>query len=138
MVDSAILMIKGFFILILLAGVYMDVEFRKIPNVIPLLIFEMGICRVGVDNTLSFSAAVIGALIPLVLFCIIEFINRGNVIGGGDYKLFMAIGFILGCPDILSMMFVSFLAAFIYSIARKRKSLPLCPFAFLGSLLIFL
>lgn len=138
MQDIALLTIKGFFILFMCIGSVIDIRKRKIPCEIPFAIFGLGISRIGIDDNLTILSAVAGAVIPLVLFAIVELTSKENVIGGGDYKLFMAVGFFLGCPDIITMMLITFLAAAIFSAIKREKVLPLCPFALIGSLFAIL
>lgn len=113
-------------------GSYFDIKYRRIPNTIPAAIFAAGIFRMCFLHNLMFLSAVTGLLIPLIIFVIVERTSKDNAIGGGDYKLYMAAGFCYGSTNILMIMFISFLSAYIFSKIRKEKALPLCPFAMIG------
>lgn len=122
-----------YFMLYLAFGSVIDFKYKVIPNIISIAIFITGLCRICFDGNYMLISAIVGAALPLLLFIVVEMIDKGNVIGGGDYKLFISSGFMLGCPDIILMMFASFFTAFIYSMIKKKQALPLCPFAFIGA-----
>lgn len=78
-------------------------------------------------------------------FALIIFITRGRAMGMGDVKLGAALGLIFGWPDILMVLFLSFLAGSLISViflALKRKGLkdmvPFGPFLASGACLTFL
>ena len=82
------------------------------------------------------------ALTSSVFFGLLFFLGKGKMMGGGDVKLGFALGWLLGWPDIILTLVISFMiggvTGFILMINRKRTmkdSLPLAPFLAIGFVL---
>lgn len=126
---------------------WIDIKTRKISNKFLLLFISMRIVFFIAETALEpsfiyyniyliLAGCLIGGGILLICRIIVK-----NSIGMGDIKLFGVLGMYFG-PDILYVMFFSFLCSALYSlfmIIRKKKSrkdtIPLAPFVFLGTLL---
>jgi len=95
----------------------------------------------GANVLLNYGVA---AVFGLVFFGLIYFLSKGRAMGFGDVKLAGAIGLLLGWPDIVLALILSFVTGAIYGsflILRGRKSMkdaiPFGPFIILGVTLVF-
>lgn len=86
-----------------------------------------------------------GMFIGLTVIGLIFFISRGKAIGFGDVKLLGALGLLFGWPDVVLILFLSFIiGAAVGSVLLLRKSkgmkdfVPFAPFIVISSLLVFL
>ena len=82
-----------------------------------------------------------GALIGAGFFLIIVLVSRGKWMGGGDIKLGLLMGIVLGFPLILLALFIAFvfgaLVGIFLIILRRKKmksQIPFAPFLILGTL----
>lgn len=82
------------------------------------------------------------ALASSAFFGSMFFLGKGKTLGGGDIKLGFALGWLLGWPDIIIALMLSFLiggiAGFILMMSRKKTMkdfLPLAPFLITGAVL---
>lgn len=85
------------------------------------------------------SSVVMFGLLFLILF-LGKLYAKKEVLGGGDVKLYLFIGFVLLLPEsFLSLFFASIFGVIYASIRKKDKSsyLPLVPFLFLGVILSY-
>jgi len=66
------------------------------------------------------------------IFGLIIFLSRGKAMGMGDVKLGAALGLIFGWPDILMVLFLSFLTGSLISVIlmllKKKKMKDMVPF----------
>jgi prepilin signal peptidase PulO-like enzyme (type II secretory pathway) len=76
-----------------------------------------------------------GALAAVVFFGSLFYFGKGKILGGGDVKLGFALGLLLGWPDILMTLMLTFLlggvVGLVLMISRKKTMkdfLPLAPF----------
>ncbi len=88
--------------------------------------------------------SVIGGLVTGGGIIVLAMILSKNSIGAGDAKMFAAIGYFVGW-DVLSVFFFTFMivaiAGFFLIMLKKvtlKDTVPLAPFAFLGTLLFYL
>ncbi len=79
-------------------AIYYDLRFHKIPNKLCLLLASIGICsQVYFNGFQGLSDGVMGFILAFILLFPLFAIKA---LGGGDVKLMMAIGFLLG-PSLL-------------------------------------
>ena len=90
------------------------------------------------------SGHLFAAIIAMAFFAAIIILTRGRAMGWGDFKLVGALGLIFGWPDILMIVFLSFIVGAICVtplLIRKQKTMkdavPFGPFLIAGSALIF-
>ncbi len=86
----------------------------------------------------------LGFIFAVIVFSLTIFISKGKGMGFGDLKLAAALGLIFGWPDILMILFLSFLigglAGIILIILKKKKmkdGLPFGPFLVTAAALTF-
>lgn len=128
--------------------VLIDCRHQIIPNSLVLLIligtFIYRLIEFFIyDKHLSLFNYLYGLLISVILFLLIFIISKGGI-GGGDIKLIGVLGFILGFPEIILNIFLSFLIGAIISvfllafrIKNKKDPIPFGPFIILGFVVTF-
>ncbi len=114
---------------ILGCATYTDLRWRKIPNFIPILILLVAFYIHYINST--WLLGLYGLAIAGVLFVPYIF----NQAGGGDVKIFLALGFFLGLGVIFLLLIVLTLLA-LFFILRGSKRVPLAPFILFGYLII--
>lgn len=110
------------FILLILTA-YSDARKRIIPNYMTLPFIPIGII-----NSLFLYGYIEGLkcqlwLIPLFIICFILF--KLHQIGGGDAKLMLAVGSLLGMENSLLLFLITFVVAWfycLYKFMQKRKN----------------
>ncbi len=131
----------GFYLVIsvflLIIFIY-DFKYYLIPDIIvwPAIIIALGfnlLLGLGIGNLL------LAGLIGLVFFGFQYFISKGKWIGEGDILLGILVGFIVGWPQILLTLFISYILGSIIGIILiffKKKNwssqIPFGPFLVLG------
>ena len=116
-------------------GAIWDGAKRIIPNRVPVIIFLLGIVEVlAIPSGEQFYTSIIermaGALIPAIaLLAIYHFDKR---IGGGDFKLLIAMGFNLGIQELTPVLIITTVTGMVWSFVTKQKSVPLAVFLALG------
>lgn len=95
-------------------GTYTDIKKGIIPNWLTLPALFIGLCIGFVDGSFlgigeSLASALATAMVPLILF-------RMQAMGGGDVKLFAAIGAILGIDLALQVLMASFMCGALWGI----------------------
>lgn len=116
-------------------GAIWDGAKRIIPNRVPIIIFLLGIVEVlaipcGEQFCTPIAERMAGALIPAIALLIIYHFDKR--IGGGDFKLLIAMGFNLGIQGITPVLFITTITGILWSFITKQKSVPLAVFLTLG------
>ncbi len=108
-------------IIMCIIACYTDFKFSKIRNkyVLPFILIGVVLNSIiyGLDGTKS---SFLGIVIPFVIFLLFFAIR---MLGGGDIKLFMAIGSLLGFPIIIYIIIYSFICTGIlgvFVLIKKR------------------
>jgi prepilin signal peptidase PulO-like enzyme (type II secretory pathway) len=109
-----------------------------LPVVVMLLIMRMFV------GEYSFWFYVIGGMVGFALLLVIAIISKGGM-GGGDIKLYAAIGLALGpWLTMMSLVLASFIGAFVgltlilLGRVQRRDFIPFAPFIWLGTLVAYL
>lgn len=81
----------------------------------------------------------LGALVGVIFFGLLFYLGKGKIMGGGDVKLALVLGWFLGWPDIAMTLILTFLlggfVGFVLLFSHKKTVkdyLPLAPFLALG------
>jgi leader peptidase (prepilin peptidase)/N-methyltransferase len=116
-----------------------DLRTRTIPDLTHILIAAAGLLYMGTGG-ISFADAAIGLLVMAVV--VTGLILTKNPMGGGDYKMMLALAFTFGLYDALPALVLAFglasFAALTGKATRKLKgsdTIPLAPFLSVGFLL---
>lgn len=138
--------------LVLLAATFViawiDRHERRIPNRILLILLGIRAVLLVGEWTLVPSmglslliSSLMGMLIGGGLFLLAYFISRGGV-GMGDVKFFAVIGTYMGTGSIMALVFMTALAAALYSIImlilkkiKLKEEIPFAPFVLVGTIL---
>jgi prepilin signal peptidase PulO-like enzyme (type II secretory pathway) len=129
---------------LLLISAIADLHFMIIPNRLLLLLFLLSLFFIWF-LPLSISSRLLGLLLGLGLPLLVLTLTRGGL-GGGDVKLFMLLGWLLGWSLLLRLMILSCtcgILGFLFLRLFKKKSefprrLPFAPFILIGFLLAFI
>lgn len=135
-------LLQWFFIFILLGVFLYDFRYGLVPDqfTIPGIIIGLAVgFYLGVDIWNMLLALAIGGGFFLIQFLV----SGGKWIGGGDIRIGALMGVILGYPNIVFALFISyFVGAFIslVLVASKKKkiksNIPFGPFLVIGTLIV--
>lgn len=133
---------KTFFIVILAVLFLTDIKEMFIPDRVILPSIIIGIVLNLITAQPFFFSLLTGLLIGAFFYGLI-IITRGKGMGGGDVKLGAFIGIMLGFPQAIAAIILSFLTGAIFSIVliltgKKHfgQTIPFGPFLVLGSLIM--
>lgn len=126
------------------------VDFQKklIPNKLIVLLFAAGFAVMTLQLLMApndykrlLLQPIMGLLLGGGIMLVANLLTKKKGVGGGDVKLFAAIGFVMGFVNLLGVMFYCFFFSAVVSLGlllfRKVKihdSIAMAPFAFLGAL----
>lgn len=124
----------------LLFGAYYDVKERIIPNVVPVGLIFAGLLELVISYKLdflyiSFSQRALGFVVPFTALFLI-YLHNSKLVGGGDAKLYGALGFAAGINTFLVVMFIACITGFAYSIITKEKYIPMGVHIFIGAAIL--
>lgn len=134
-----------FFVSTLIVTFFTDLKYEIIPNKIiyPAILSSLFFIALT-NNTVNHILSGIGAFL---FFLILSLVTRGKGMGGGDTKLALFLGLVLGFPTIVFSLYLAFLTGGFISLIlilwKKKKfkgnTIPFGPFlAFWGIVSIFL
>jgi prepilin signal peptidase PulO-like enzyme (type II secretory pathway) len=122
--------------------VFYDFLFKEVPDVISLPFAGVAFCFSVLSGLHSLSSLLIGIVIPVLFFGALFFGSQGRWIGGGDLRIGVIMGALVGWPLVLVALFLGYLSGAVYSLSGlalgvfKRKSqIPFAPFLLLGTYL---
>ncbi|WP_324825067.1 A24 family peptidase [Sinanaerobacter sp. ZZT-01] len=120
---NVILTLIPFFILVY--GAYWDFRKRIIPNSVPILLIILGVlqCCILNTNNIALGDRIAGIILPAILLFGLYIFNS-NGLGGGDYKLLIAMGWLLGLAGFIKLMLVSCILSIVYCVIHKTKTVP--------------
>lgn len=129
---------------LLLAVIFIDLDFLIIPNRIVLIGLLLGVPLTLAQSTQVFVSGLLGLLVGGGLLLLTAVVSRGGM-GGGDIKLATVIGLYVGWPQILLVLFLSFLLGSIVGLAlvvrgrkKMKEAVPFGPFLAVASYLVLL
>jgi prepilin peptidase CpaA len=116
-----------------LIAMYFDLRSREIPDWLPLALVALFGARVAaLDNPLPWWQHVLGGLFALILGLIVGY---GDRFGGGDIKLFGAIGLWFGMAAVLPLALwiaIAGLPLAIIAAVRKQNDFAYAPAILIG------
>ncbi len=138
-----LMLLEGMFVI-----AWIDQHERRIPNRILLLLLGIRAVILAAEWILVPSmglalliSSALGLLLGGGLFLIAHLISRGGV-GMGDVKLFAVIGTYVGAGSIMPLVFLTALAAALYSLVMlalkkvsMKEEIPFAPFVLAGVIL---
>lgn len=136
-------------VLMIILAVY-DLRWMLLPDrvTVPGIVIALGmalvIAIVG-GNWSDFWSKLLAALIGGGIFLILSLVADGKLMGGGDFKLVVIMGLVLGGPGLLLALLIAFNSAAIVGIVmivtklrRRNEPIPFGPFLVLGTMVSFL
>lgn len=134
-----------FLLCLLLAISFIDIDFRRIPNVMLGVGLGVGIILKLIDpaaRTLqAWGDAGLGMLVGGGVMMIIYIAGRGGI-GAGDLKLMIMIGFFVGMPGVIKVMMIGFIIGAAYGLIMiltrrltRKSMIPFGPFLSIGALI---
>lgn len=124
---------------------YLILDKITIPAMLIALLLNVIINLAQHNSLLSNSSFLVSALIAGGFFFLQFLISKGKWIGGGDIRLGLLMGFMLGWPNILVALIISYilgsLIGIILIIAKKadmKSKVPLGPFLTIGTFIALL
>lgn len=141
---SAELLVALTFISLLIIIIVSDIAYMLIPDKVLLFFASLFVLERIFVPLDPWWDSITGAVFGFGLLFLIALVSKGGM-GGGDIKLFFAIGLILGFRlTLLTLMFAAFIGAF-YGILgiiigkhKKRQPIPFGPFIAMGAILAYL
>lgn len=117
---------------------FIDLDHKIIPNRLAAIIFVWGFMWQIILPEISWLNALAGSLIGGGLLILAAVLSKGGM-GGGDIKLMLAAGFILGAPMTGVALFLSFLSGalagltlIIFKRVSRKEKIAFGPFLCLG------
>lgn len=137
------LVIAYLFAIIMIATVLSDIKYQIIPNKITYFgIVMFSVLRLFI-HPLPIWNYFIGAIVGSGFLLLIAIVSRGGM-GGGDIKLFVVIGLVLGWQNTVLALFLSIMAGGIISIILllfklidRKQMIPFGPFIFIGTMVTY-
>lgn len=137
------LIIVYLFAIIMIIAVISDIKYQIIPNKVTY--FSIGlflILRLFI-HPLPIWGYLFGAIISSGILLLLAIVSRGGM-GGGDIKLFVVIGLVLGWQDTLLALFLSAfiggiisIILLIFKLVNRKQMIPFGPFIFIGTMVAY-
>lgn len=89
-------------------------------------------------HTIPLHAAISGAMMSFILLALFSFFSNGGI-GGGDVKLYLIIGFVLGYEKVFLSLFLASLFGLLLAACLKRgfgKQIPFAPAIAIASIVV--
>jgi leader peptidase (prepilin peptidase) / N-methyltransferase len=120
-----------------------DMKFMLIPNKILLFFLPLFIILRVITPLDPWWDSIIGAAVAFVLLFLVILFSRGGM-GGGDLKLFVVLGVVLGWKGVLLTFFLSSVIGAIISfvllltkVLKRKQAIPFGPYILLGALITY-
>lgn len=118
----------------MLFGAIWDARKRIIPDLVPIALGILGIITVFIPAIsiwhVPLSVRIAGFALPTASLLILHML--GKPVGGGDFKLSAALGFLLGLSQFAFVYAIGCILAVIWAVVKKQKSVPLAVFLAIG------
>ncbi|MGB4984758.1 MAG: prepilin peptidase [Erysipelotrichaceae bacterium] len=120
-----------------------DIDIMEIPDVLNVLIFLLGCIDFIINKNINFTSRVIGVFVVALPMFILNWFVKDSF-GGGDIKLFGALGFLLGYKLIVLTGFIAILLAGLYAIyliitkkVDSKSHIPFGPYICVGAVITY-
>ncbi len=133
----------NFFVLILLTSTLIDLDFKRIPNILTYGGIAVGLLLSGLTGFIPFEYSLLGALIGGIVLLVVRVLGglvfKREAIGLGDVKLLSSIGAFLGPIGAVASLFMGSLLGTLMVPVFKREGdtkdgIPFGPFLTLGAM----
>ena len=130
--------------IVLIVAVLTDIREQLILDVITLPAIAILLITRLFIGTEPFWFYLVGGVVGFVLLLLIAIVSRGGM-GGGDIKLYAAIGVALGpWMTVMSLVVASFIGAVVGSllmltgVVKRKQPIAFGPFIFIGTIVAYL
>ncbi|MEJ8548107.1 prepilin peptidase [Brevibacillus borstelensis] len=142
---SAEMLMGLLFVSLLVIASVSDIAYRLIPDKVTLPALALFlILRLLIHPTQPYWMYLLAMAVGFGMFFLLTVLSRGGV-GGGDIKLYAAVGLFLGLPLLALSIFLSALLGALFGVilmlfcgAGRKTQVPFGPFIAAGSLLAYL
>ncbi|MEC0304201.1 prepilin peptidase [Terribacillus saccharophilus] len=133
------------FVLVSMAAILFvtDMRFMLIPNKILIFFLPLFIILRIITPLNPWWDSIIGAAVAFVLLFLVILFSRGGM-GGGDLKLFVVLGVVLGWKGVLLTFFLSAVIGAVVSLVllslkvlKRKQAIPFGPYILLGALITY-
>jgi leader peptidase (prepilin peptidase) / N-methyltransferase len=133
------------FVLVSMAAILFvtDMKFMLIPNKILLFFLPLFIILRVFTPLDPWWDSIIGAVVAFLLLFLVILFSRGGM-GGGDLKLFVVLGVVLGWKGVLLTFFLSSVIGAVISLVllstkvlKRKQAIPFGPYILLGALITY-
>jgi leader peptidase (prepilin peptidase)/N-methyltransferase len=138
------LLIGFFFVSILFIAIQTDLVAMIIPNQLIIFAYAGAVFLRMLNHPLPWWDYTLAAFLGSGLLLIVSIISRGGI-GGGDIKLYVFIGIVLGVELTILSIFATSLLGALYGVLQlirknfeRRKAMPYAPFIATGSIVVYL
>lgn len=120
-----------------------DIYYKIVPNIILICFLPVIFLLRMFSPVILWYNAIIGAVVGFGFMYLIALYGKKRfkqeALGGGDIKLYIIIGLVLGYEVVFFSVFFASLLGLFYSLIFKRKTgyIPFVPFIFAGSLIAY-
>jgi len=131
------------FISLLVIITVSDIYYQTIPDIILLVFFPIILSLRLLEPIDNWFDGLLGGALGFAFMYLIALYGRKRfkkeALGGGDIKLYLIIGIVLGYQTVFLSLFFAGMFAIIYGVffSKKGSYLPFVPFIFAGSLMAY-
>lgn len=119
-----------------------DIQYRIVPDVILVIFFPVILTLRIISDAMTWYDGLLGAVFGFVFLFLISLYGKWRfkkeALGGGDIKLYILIGLVLGIQNVFVSILFSALIALVFNlIIRKKDYFAFVPFIFAGSMITY-
>lgn len=121
---------------------FYDVLYQEIPDRFSIPTIILSLVLIFLNPDLSIQDALIGALIPTIFFGLQFALSKGTWIGGGDLRLGIIMGLLLGTKNVIVALFLSYILGAVLSVfliaskkLNKKSQIAFGPFLIIGTII---
>lgn len=130
--------------LFLMAIFFYDLQYKEIPDRFSITAIALAIAGNLITNTIQPLNMAIGGISIFLFFALQFLLSKGKWIGGGDLRLGMLIGVLLGWEKGLIALIIAYIVGAILSLVLlgmkkldRKSQIPFGPFLVMGSIIAF-
>ncbi|HZK25840.1 MAG TPA: prepilin peptidase [Oscillospiraceae bacterium] len=130
------------FYAVLVVIFFIDLDHQLIPDQLVLLLLGITVLVLVLERGVPWGTALLGGLVGFGLFLLLAVLSSGGM-GGGDIKLAAVLGLWFGWPQLLLVMFLSFLggglvggALLLLKLKNRKDGIAFGPFLVLAAFIV--
>jgi len=115
------------FVIITIVISYIDIKYRKIPDMLSLPLVTIGLIFSFFSDDPSIKQALVGAILGFVAFYLLALIHlkltKSHGLGGGDIKFIAGIGAFVGGMGVIFVIFFSAMFALVFLCIKRNRDM---------------